>query len=71
MKSERAKVLHPLLGRPMCAYPIARALEIGASPVVVVVGYQAEEVKSAVKAVDSEPSANRSRSKLGIWKAAR
>jgi bifunctional UDP-N-acetylglucosamine pyrophosphorylase/glucosamine-1-phosphate N-acetyltransferase len=50
MKSERAKVLHPLLGRPMCAYPIARALEIGASPLVVVVGYQAEEVKNEVKA---------------------
>jgi bifunctional UDP-N-acetylglucosamine pyrophosphorylase / glucosamine-1-phosphate N-acetyltransferase len=50
MKSDRAKVLHPLLGRPLGAYPIARAFEIGASPVVAVVGYQAEEVKSALQA---------------------
>jgi bifunctional UDP-N-acetylglucosamine pyrophosphorylase/glucosamine-1-phosphate N-acetyltransferase len=49
MKSERAKVLHPILGRPLCAYPIARALEAGASPVVAVVGHQAEEVRAAIE----------------------
>ncbi len=49
MKSEkRAKVLHPLLGRPMGWYPIARALEVGASNVVVVVGHQSEEVKQVL-----------------------
>ena len=49
MKSERAKVLHPILGRPLCAWPIARALELGAQPVVAVVGHQAETVEAAVR----------------------
>src|SRR5918996_4201832 len=49
MKSDRAKVLHPILGRPLCAYPIARALGVGASPVVAVVGHQAEEVQAAIR----------------------
>src|SRR5262245_15394605 len=49
MKSDRAKVLHPLLGRPMAAYPVARALEVGASPVVAVVGFQSDEVTSALQ----------------------
>ncbi len=48
MKSEKAKVLHSLLGRPLCFYPIGRALELSANPVVVVVGYQADEVKRVV-----------------------
>jgi bifunctional UDP-N-acetylglucosamine pyrophosphorylase/glucosamine-1-phosphate N-acetyltransferase len=48
MRSRVAKVLHPILGRPLCAYPIARALEVGAAQVVVVVGHQGEEVVSAV-----------------------
>ena len=32
MKSDRAKVLHPILGRPLAWYPIATAFELGASP---------------------------------------
>ena len=50
MKSEKAKVLHPILGRPLCAYPLKRALELGASPVVPVVGHQAAEVEKAIRA---------------------
>src|SRR5690348_14208677 len=50
MKSEKAKVLHPILGRPLCAYPISRALELGAAPVVPVVGHQADAVTAAIKA---------------------
>ena len=50
MKSEKAKVLHPILGKPICAYPLMRALELGASPVVPVVGHQAEAVESAIRA---------------------
>ena len=49
MKSEKAKVLHPILGRPLCAYPLNRALELGASPVVPVVGHQAEAVEKSVR----------------------
>jgi bifunctional UDP-N-acetylglucosamine pyrophosphorylase/glucosamine-1-phosphate N-acetyltransferase len=51
MKSEKAKVLHGILGRPLGAYPIARALELAAAPVVAVVGHQAEAVTEAVKEV--------------------
>ena len=49
MKSSKAKVLHPVLGRPLGAYAISRALDLGASPVVAVVGFQAEQVKSALQ----------------------
>src|SRR5690349_13863422 len=48
MNSARAKVLHPLLGKPMCWYPISRAFELGASNVVAVVGHQSEEVKQVL-----------------------
>ncbi len=48
MKSERAKVLHPILGRPLAWYPISTAYEVGAQQVVSVIGHQAEEVKAAL-----------------------
>ena len=44
MKTRRAKVLHEVCGRPLAYFPVKRALEVEADPVVVVVGYQAEEV---------------------------
>ncbi len=50
MNSERAKVLHTLLGAPMLTYPIDRARAVGANPLVAVVGYQAEEVKRMLAA---------------------
>ncbi|MBU8894390.1 bifunctional UDP-N-acetylglucosamine diphosphorylase/glucosamine-1-phosphate N-acetyltransferase GlmU [Corallococcus sp. M34] len=50
MKSEKAKVLHPILGLPLCAYPLKRALDLGASPVVPVVGHQAAEVEKSIRA---------------------
>lgn len=50
MKSHRAKVLHEVAGRPLAYYPVKRALELGASPVVVVVGHQAEAVEAALSA---------------------
>jgi UDP-N-acetylglucosamine diphosphorylase/glucosamine-1-phosphate N-acetyltransferase len=48
MKSEKAKVLHSILGRPMIAYVVETAASIAGQSVVVVVGYQAEQVKKAV-----------------------
>lgn len=45
MKSDLAKVLHPILGRPMINYVLETACRIAADNVVVVVGHQAEEVK--------------------------
>ncbi len=51
MKSERPKVLHAILGKPLCAYPLMRARDLGASPLVPVVGHQAEQVESALRAL--------------------
>ncbi len=48
MRSARAKVLHEVCGRPLVYYPVRRALEEGADPVVVVVGHQAEQVGEAL-----------------------
>ncbi len=51
MKSDLPKVLHPLLGRPLCAYPIAAAFEVGTAPLVVVTGHRADLVEKSVKAL--------------------
>ena len=45
MKSGKAKVLHEVNGRPIGFYPIRAALALDASPVVVVVGHQAQSVE--------------------------
>jgi len=44
MKSDLAKVLHQLGGKAMIHYVIRTARNLGASPIVVVVGYQKEQV---------------------------
>lgn len=46
MRSKLVKVLHPVCGEPMIYYPVALALQRGFDPVVVVVGTQAEAVRS-------------------------
>jgi bifunctional UDP-N-acetylglucosamine pyrophosphorylase/glucosamine-1-phosphate N-acetyltransferase len=48
MRSARVKVLHPLLGRPLVSYPVNLARELGADPVVVVLGHQREAVETAL-----------------------
>jgi len=50
MRSARAKVLHELLGRPLVAYPVGLARELGASPVVAVLGHQLEAVEAVLGA---------------------
>jgi bifunctional UDP-N-acetylglucosamine pyrophosphorylase / glucosamine-1-phosphate N-acetyltransferase len=50
MKSNKAKVLHTLLGAPLCAYPIERARELGADPVVAVLGHQLTDVERVLAA---------------------
>jgi bifunctional UDP-N-acetylglucosamine pyrophosphorylase/glucosamine-1-phosphate N-acetyltransferase len=45
MYSKRAKVLHPLLGVPLVSYPVERALELHASPIIAVLGHQRAEVE--------------------------
>jgi len=49
MKSTKAKVLHPVCGLPMVSYPIALSRRLGAKPVVLVVGHQAEAVQAEVE----------------------
>ena len=49
MRTQRAKVLHQVCGKPMVYYPVKRALESGADPVVVVVGHQGDEVEAALR----------------------
>jgi bifunctional UDP-N-acetylglucosamine pyrophosphorylase/glucosamine-1-phosphate N-acetyltransferase len=46
MKSERAKVLHPVCGEPLACFPLRAAAAVGASPLVVVVGHQARAVEA-------------------------
>ena len=49
MRSERAKVLHELGGEPMVARSLRAFAALGPDPLVVVVGYQAQEVESAAR----------------------
>ena len=46
MYSDLAKVLHPICGRPMLSYTLAALQEMGLSRILVVVGHQAERIKS-------------------------
>lgn len=49
MKSDLAKVLHPVCGRPMISYVIQTAKKMGSHRVIVVVGYQRERVVQALQ----------------------
>jgi bifunctional UDP-N-acetylglucosamine pyrophosphorylase/glucosamine-1-phosphate N-acetyltransferase len=49
MRSERAKVLHELAGRPLIAHVVRAALGIRPTRLIVVVGPQAEEVQRVVE----------------------
>lgn len=46
MKSNKAKVLHHLLGRPMISYVVDTAIAVAGDNVVLVVGHQADEVRA-------------------------
>ncbi len=48
MKSDKAKVLHEINGKPMIAYVSETASKIAGENVVVVIGHQRNEVKNAV-----------------------
>jgi bifunctional UDP-N-acetylglucosamine pyrophosphorylase / glucosamine-1-phosphate N-acetyltransferase len=49
MKSEKAKVLHAVAGRPMIFYPVALGRAAGAERVVCVLGHQSDAVRAAVE----------------------
>jgi CTP:molybdopterin cytidylyltransferase MocA len=46
MKSERAKVLHEVAGRPMIAWAVETARAAGAERVVAILGHQFDAVKA-------------------------
>ncbi|HKJ04534.1 MAG TPA: NTP transferase domain-containing protein, partial [Geopsychrobacteraceae bacterium] len=48
MKSSRAKVLHEIAGKPMLYYPLQAAQRAGFEQLQVVIGHQAEAVRTAV-----------------------
>jgi UDP-N-acetylglucosamine diphosphorylase/glucosamine-1-phosphate N-acetyltransferase len=52
MKSDLAKVLHPLQGRPMLAHVLETARALRPVRIVVVVGHQAAQVRAACGAPD-------------------
>ncbi|MBL7960482.1 NTP transferase domain-containing protein [bacterium] len=49
MKSELAKVLHPLNGQPMIHYVIQLARDLGSDRVIAIIGHQKENVKETLK----------------------
>lgn len=48
MKSPLVKVLHTICGKPMLSYPVAVARYVGSEGIFIVVGHQAELVKTSV-----------------------
>jgi bifunctional UDP-N-acetylglucosamine pyrophosphorylase/glucosamine-1-phosphate N-acetyltransferase len=48
MKSQRAKVLHELAGRPLVAHLVRAAFALNPSSIITIVGHQAESVEKAV-----------------------
>ncbi len=48
MKSDMAKVLHEVLGKPMVHYVVETAKKFDGSSVFVIIGYQSEKVRSSV-----------------------
>ncbi|MBE0597715.1 MAG: bifunctional UDP-N-acetylglucosamine diphosphorylase/glucosamine-1-phosphate N-acetyltransferase GlmU [Desulfuromonadales bacterium] len=48
MKSALPKVLHPVAGRPMAAWPVQLALDLGCRPAALVVGHGAEAAERAL-----------------------
>jgi len=48
MKSDKAKVLHEVLGRPMIQYVVETAEKVAGGNVIVVVGHQAQTVRDAL-----------------------
>lgn len=49
MKSDLVKVLHPIAGIPMLAYPIRAVKETGCSTIIVIIGHQKDKVEKAFK----------------------
>ncbi len=59
MRSQRAKVLHAVAGRPMIHYPVLAAKSAGCARIVVVVGHQAQEVQAALEGLPCQSAVQR------------
>ena len=57
MKSGLIKVLHPVAGLPMIAWPVAAAREAGSDPIVLVIGHQASAVQGLFRGASDIRSA--------------
>jgi bifunctional UDP-N-acetylglucosamine pyrophosphorylase/glucosamine-1-phosphate N-acetyltransferase len=49
MKSDQAKVLHKLGGQPLIAHVLRSAAQLNPEKIIVVIGYQAEQVEAAAR----------------------
>jgi len=58
MKSNKAKVLHKICGRPMVNYVVETARKVAGENVVLVVGHQADDVRATVSELGSFRYAN-------------
>jgi len=54
MKSDLAKVLHPLCGKPLVEHVVRSAQKAGVARTVVIVGHQADKVKESLKGLEVE-----------------
>ncbi len=54
MKSDLAKVLHPLCGKPLVEHVVRSAQKAGITKTIVVVGHQAETVKASLSGLGVE-----------------
>jgi len=54
MKSDRPKVLHEILGRPMISYLLDSIKAAGIDEIVVVAGYESAQLREALKGADIE-----------------
>ena len=52
MKSDRSKLMHTIIDRPMLAYIIDALRAVSVERIVVIVGYQAESIKEAFPDVE-------------------
>jgi UDP-N-acetylglucosamine diphosphorylase/glucosamine-1-phosphate N-acetyltransferase len=52
MKSELAKVLHPVCGEPMLSHAVRAAQAAGSGEIVVVIGHQAERIRELYRQAD-------------------
>jgi len=48
MRSAHVKVLHRLLGQPLVSYPVQLARDLGADPIIAVLGHQRDAVEAAL-----------------------